>query len=168
MRTIVSALDRMSIRLGGWASWLTLALVAVSAYDTFMRFVLRAPPVWAYQTVSIIGGTMYVLGWAYVMTTRTNVRMDVLYRLFPPRIQATIDALSQLVLFLPIMALLLYMSFTWAVRAYVNQEVMAYTLWYPPAWPFRFIVFVGFFLFTLAGLNDMVKRAYFVLRGRNL
>ena len=111
---------------------------------------------------------MYVLGWAYVMTTRTNVRMDVLYRLLPQRIQAAVDALSQLLLFLPIMAVLLYMSFNWAVRAYVNQEVMAYTLWYPPAWPFRLIVFLGFVLFTLAGMSDMTKRAHFALRGREL
>ena len=165
MRTVVSALDRLSIRLGGWASWLTLALVAVSAYETLMRFVFRAPPVWAYQTVTIIGGTMYVLGWAYVMTTRTNIRMDVLYRLLNPRAQAAIDALSHLLLFLPIMAVLLYMSFTWAVRTYVAEEVMAYTLWYPPAWPFRFIVFTGFVLFTLAGLSDMIKRAHFALKG---
>lgn len=168
MKAIADAIDSLSVRISLLARWLTLGLVIVSAYDTFMRFVFNNPPIWAYQMVCILGAIMYVLGWAYVMTTRRNVRMDVLYHLYPPRLKAALDALVQLVLFFPVMGVLLYMSFTWAVRAYVNQEIMATTLWYPPAWPLRFMVFLGFALYTLAGVSELIRRGYFAVKGKEL
>jgi len=153
--------------MGSWARWLCLGLVLVGAFDTFMRYVVAAPTVWAYETSSMLGGSIYALGWAYALLHRSHIRVDIFYSRLSERRQAVADVVWSIVFFFPLMGVLLYKAMFWAIRAWERGEVMMESYWYPPAGPFRTVIAIGILLLLLQGIAKLVRDVHFAMgRGR--
>ncbi|MBA7470432.1 hypothetical protein ES707_05718 [subsurface metagenome] len=168
MRTILKVIDSINQRIGTSAAWLCLVLVLVGTYDAIMRYAFNAPTVWAYETSCMLGGTIYVMGWAYDHLRKSHVRVDIFYARFSPRGKAIIDVIAAAIFFFPLMAILVKTSISWMLRAYAMDEVMKYTYWYPPATPYRTIFVVGICLFALQGLAQFIRDLYFAIRNKAL
>jgi TRAP-type mannitol/chloroaromatic compound transport system permease small subunit len=161
MRRILKTIDFTSETVGSWARWLCLALVLVGAFDTFMRYVLNAPTVWAYETSSMLGGSIYALGWAYALLHKSHIRVDIFYSRLSERRQAIADVIFSCVFFFPLMGVLLHKALFWAIRAWSRGEVMMESYWYPPAGPFRTVIAVGILLLLLQGIAKLVRDVHF-------
>ncbi len=157
MRRILKAIDFASESVGSWARWLTLGLVLVGSLDTFMRYVVNNPTVWAYETSSMIGGSIYALGWAYAHLHKSHIRVDIFFSRLSERGQAIADSIFALILFFPLMSVLVYKASFWAIRAWVRGEVMMESYWYPPAGPFRTVLAVGIILLLLQGIAKFIR-----------
>lgn len=168
MRTILKVIDSINQRMGSSAGWLCLALVLVGTYDVVLRYVFNAPTVWAYETSVMLGGTIYVLGWAYDHLRHSHVRVDILYARLSPRGKAIMDVIAAAIFFFPLMAILVKTSISWMLRAWSLDEVMKYTYWYPSAIPYRTVFAVGIFLFALQGLAQFIRDLYFAIRNKTL
>jgi len=166
MRKLVRIIDAISGYTGGFAKWLAYALILVVAYDVVMRYVFNAPPVWAYDMVIMIGGTIYVLAWAYTHRYHGHVRVDVIYTHLSPRTKAIIDAACTLVLLFPLLALLVHESFLWQWKAWEINERFMETYWYPPAAPFRTMVWIGFCLLSLQVIAHFIRDLYFSVKNK--
>lgn len=164
MRAILKVIDSMSHRTGSLARWLCVALVFVGAYDTIARYVFNAPTVWAYETMIMLGGATYALGWAYDHLHKSHIRVDVFYTRLSSRRKALTDLICAAIFFFPIMAILIKTSIWWARDAWKIGEVMIESYWYPPAAPFRTAVALGICLFFLQGLAQFIRDLYFVIR----
>ena len=168
MRTILRVIDSINQRVGSSAGWLCLALVLVGVYDTIMRYVFNAPTVWAYETSCMLGGTIYLAGWAYDHLRKSHIRVDIFYARLSPRGKAIADVVCAAIFFFPLMAILVKTSISWMLRAWSMGEVMKYTYWYPPAGPYRTVFLVGICLFTLQGLAQFIRDLYFAIRNKAL
>ena len=62
---------------------------------------LRAPTDWAFDVSYILYGTLFMMAGAYTLSRNGHVRADFLYRLWPPRVQATIDLVLYILFFFP-------------------------------------------------------------------
>jgi len=82
--------------------------------------------------------------------------------------QALVDVIASLFLFFPLVMVMLWFSGKWAIKAWKIGEVMFTSFWYPPAGPYRTLVTLGFFLLLLQGLAQLVRDAYFVIRGTSI
>jgi TRAP-type mannitol/chloroaromatic compound transport system permease small subunit len=136
------------------------------AYEVLMRHAFDEPQIWATEVPIMFGATIYAMGWAYVHRHNGHIRIDVLYTRLSPRGKAIIDVLGYLLLFAPLIALLFYVSVLLARRAWLLNEVMVESYWYPPAAPLRTAVMVGFFLFTLQGLAQFIRDLYLIIRNK--
>ncbi len=168
MRTILRVIDSINQRAGSSAAWLCIVLVLVGTYDVILRYVFNAPTVWAYETSCMLGGTIYVIGWAYDHLRKSHVRVDILYTHLSPRGKAISDLIAAAIFFFPLMAILVKTSISWMLRAWSIGEVMIESYWYPPAAPFRTVFAVGICLFTLQGLAQFIRDLYFVIRNKAL
>jgi len=168
MRIILRIIDSLSQWTGSSARWFCLALVLVGAYDVTLRYAFNAPTVWAYETMIMLGGATYALGWTYSHLHKSHVRVDVFYVRLSPRGKALIDIIGALIFFFPLMAILIKTSISWTWTAWVRQEVMIESYWYPPAAPFRTAIALGICLFTLQGLAQFIRDSYFIVRGKAL
>ncbi len=157
MRQILGAIDRISQTLGVYGRWLVLMLVLVQVFEVSMRYIFRAPTVWAYETSTMLGGSIYALGWCYALLHRSHVRVDIFFSRLSTRGQAIADALLSMLFFFPLVSLLAYRAIYWAHRAYMRGEVMMESIWYPPAWPYKTLLAVGFCLLLLQGLAKLVR-----------
>ena len=166
MRKLVRFIDAVSGYTGGFAKWLAFALILVVVYDVVMRYVFNAPPMWAYDIAIMLGGTIYVLAWAYTHRYRGHVRVDVIYANLSPRTKAIIDATGTLFLLFPLLALLIQESFSFTWRAWKIGEIFRETYWYPPLAPFRTVVLIGFCLFTLQAVAQFIRDLYFSVKNK--
>lgn len=168
IRAILRVIDSINERIGLSAAWLCLALVLVEAFEVVSRFGFNAPTTWAYETACMLGGTIYLIGWAYVYLHDKHVRVDIVYTHFSPRGKAIMDVVCALLFLFPVAILLLKTSIPWTVKAWSIGEVMAKSHWYPPAAPYRTIFTLGIFLLTLQGMARFTRDLYFAIRNKVL
>ncbi len=168
LKKVVKAIDFISEQSGSWAKWFAWLLVLVGAYDTIMRHFFNAPTIWAYDTLCMAGGALYVLGWSYDYLYDAHTRVDVFYTRLSPRGKAILNTIASIFLFFPMMVALLITSVSWAIRAWRIHETMTSTFWYPPAAPYRTVFALGILLLLLQGISNFIKDLYFILRGEKL
>jgi len=166
MRTVVRIIDSISEWTGKTGRWLAVALVLVVTYGVVKRYVFNAPELWPYEVAIMLGSAVYILGLSYTHRYNAHVRVDVIYSHLSPKLRGLIDVLGSLLLFLPIMILVTYASATWAWDAWVIDERMAETGWYPPAAPLRTIVALGFFILALQGVAQFVRALHLLRRNK--
>jgi len=165
MRRILKTVDTISEKVGSFGRWFCVALIAVGVFEVTMRYVFNSPTVWAYETSSMLGGTVYALGWAYALLHKSHIRVDVFFSRLSLRGQAIADSVLALILFFPLMGLMAERSVFWAWRAWSRGLVMMESYWYAPQWPYRTILAIGICLLLLQGIAKFVRDAYFAVKG---
>ncbi len=168
LRKILKGIDMMSRYAGLTARWLAWLLVLVGAYETILRHWFNAPTVWAYDTLCMAGGVIYIMGWSYCYLIDSHVRVDLIYSRLSERKKAMLDVIYHLVFFFPLWIILVWISTKWAVKAWRINETMIATYWYPPAAPFRTIFALGSLLLLLQGVAKFIRDLYFLRRGEHL
>ena len=87
----VHAIEGLSLWTGRAFGWCILILTLSVSYEVFVRYVLNAPTVWAFDMMIQMYGALFLMCGAYALAQDTHVRADVIYRLFPVKVQASLD-----------------------------------------------------------------------------
>ena len=105
----VHAIEGLSLWTGRAFGWCILILTFSVSYEVFVRYVLNAPTVWAFDMMVQMYGALFLMCGAYALAQDTHVRADVVYRLFPVKVQAGLDFVLYFLFFFPgILALVWY------------------------------------------------------------
>lgn len=166
MRKFIRFVSAVTDYTGRYTKWLVYALIVVVVIDVVLRYVFNRPPVWAYDVSVMLGGTIYVLAFAYTHRYNGHVRVDVFYAHLSPRKKAVIDAAGTFFCIVPLMVLLMMESWEWMWRAWKINERFMETYFYPPVAPFRTIVLIGFGLLLLQAIAELIKNVYFVVKNK--
>ena len=166
MRKVFRAVDFISEGAGGIARWFGLLLVLVVVYDVVARYIFNAPTIWGYEVGIGLGMSLYCFGYAYTESKRGHVRVDVLYVHMPPRGRAIIDAVGGFVFFLPTIGLVVLAAWDkmWWSWSIMEKSVEGY--WYPPWYPLRTMIFLGFALLLIQGLANLYRAVYQLVKGK--
>ena len=79
----IHAIEGLSQWVGKAFGWCILILTLSVSYEVFVRYVLNAPTVWAFDMMVQMYGALFLMAGAYALAQDAHVRGDVLYRLFP-------------------------------------------------------------------------------------
>jgi len=101
-------IDSLSTWVGKAFAWCILILTLCTTYDVFMRYVFDNPTDWAFDISYTMYGTLFMMAGAYTLSRGGHVRGDVIYRLWPIRMQAAIELTLYMVFFFPGMVALIY------------------------------------------------------------
>jgi len=168
LKAILTRIDFLSDWSGKLVSWLILALILSLSYDTFMRYLFRAPTIWAYDVSYMLGGTVMLIGMAYASLHKTHIRVDILYNYFPARMRTIIDVAFNAILFFPLYGMLLYKSASRAIWSFHGKEFSEVGFWRPVMWPFRTMIPVAIALLLLAGIAWVIRDLYLLCKGKEL
>ena len=168
LKRILKIIDFISEKSGAVGKWFAFLLVLVGAYETISRHFFNAPTIWAYDSMCMAGGTVYLLGASYNYLHDAHTRVDLLYSLVSERKQALINVICALIFFFPLMTVMLQQATIWALRAWRIKEVMFNSFWYPPAAPYRTVFALGLLLLVLQGLANFIRDIFFVVRGERI
>jgi len=146
-------IDRFVEWTGQTVKWLALVVMSIMVYEVVARYIFNRPTVWAFDLSYMVGGSMMLLGAAYVLLHDGHVRVDLFYHKLKPRVKHGIDAVLSLVYFFPLHIVLLTYAFRYARRALLTGETSGVGIWEPSIAPFRIAVLVGFLLFLLEGIS---------------
>ena len=129
MTKLIYIIESLSIWVGRAFGWCILILTFSVSYEVFVRYVLNAPTVWAFDMMVQMYGGLFLMAGPYALAQETHVRGDVLYRLFPVRVQASIDFVLYLLFFFPGMLALFWFGAEIAADSWRYKEVS----WNSPA-----------------------------------
>jgi len=166
MRKVLRAIDKATDWTGRTFRWGLVVLVLIVSYEVISRFVFSAPTKWSYETDMMLSGTVYSFAWAYAVLHKAHVRIDVFYGHLSPRGKAIIDVIGTLVAFFPIILLFTYICAFRAWDSFVTNEVSFKSYWYPPLWPYRTAVTLGFILLFLQGSAQFFRNVYLLVRNK--
>jgi TRAP-type mannitol/chloroaromatic compound transport system permease small subunit len=161
-------IDRLSLGAGALGKWFAVLLVLAGTFETVARHFFNAPTIWAYDTMCMAGGAVYLLGASYTYFKDSHTRVDLIYSRCSPRTKALIDVIGAIVFLFPLMGVMFYMAVSWSIRAWQMNEVMFNSFWYPPAGPYRTLFAIGLFLLLLQAAAKFARDVYFLVRGQNL
>jgi TRAP-type mannitol/chloroaromatic compound transport system permease small subunit len=159
MRGLVRAVDNVSRLFGAIAAVLVIVLVVLMLYDVLLRYVFDAPTVWGNDLNTWLMGASFVLSIAYAMSTDSHVRVDLLYTSSNRHRIRIFDLIGLALIVLPTVAFLTWGLVDHFITAYRTGERSGTGGWNPITWPFKFILLVGFAIFTLQIAAEIIKRA---------
>ena len=165
---VIRALDRVTLWTGHAFALLIVPLVLANTAEVFMRYVLGRPTDWAMETTVMSYGSLFMLGAAYALLKGAHVRTDMFWEKFSDRTKGVIDSVAYVVLFLPSMAVLCYMSLDELAYAWSIGERSTLTPWQPILWPFRAVVPFTAALLFLQGVSELMKSLWAARTGKLL
>lgn len=168
MRKVLKIIDFVNEWVGVRTRWLAVALVLIGVIGVIRRYLLHQSTAWEYELIVMSGAAMYVLSWGYVLLRNAHTRVDIFYARLSPRGKALVDAIGCIFLFFPLIGTMVSSSYSWMVFSISIRETSATTYVYPPLYPLRTIIFIGFLLFFLQGVAFFIRNLYFAVKGEPL
>ena len=83
--------DSLSAWFGKTFGWLIMLMTIGVTYEVIVRYIFNAPTSWSLDVSFIMYGTLFMMGGAYTLSRGGHVRGDFLYRMWPVRVQASVD-----------------------------------------------------------------------------
>ncbi len=156
IRTILF-IDLLSTWVGRCAGWLILVLTFGVSYEVIVRYVFNAPTTWAYDVAYITYGALFLLAGAYGLARNAHVRGDMLYRLWPPRMQATLDLILYFLFFFPGILALIYSGYGFAKMSWMFKEVSVFSPAGAPIFPLKGLIPLTGVLLLIQGVAEVMR-----------
>ena len=128
---------------------LVLALIAIICTDVVARYVFNSPIAWVYEMSYICGAFIAATGIGQLMLDDGNVRVDMFYAKYSPKVKLIVDILFAICLFLPAYTALGSAVIRNCITAFQTGETSVITTWYPKLWPIKLVLCVGIVVFLL-------------------
>jgi TRAP-type mannitol/chloroaromatic compound transport system permease small subunit len=157
MLQLIHTIDQLSAWVGKAFAWLILVLTLGVSYEVVARYVFRAPTTWAFDFSYINYGALFLMAGAYALSRNGHVRADVLYRLWPARVQAGLDLVLYLLFFFPAVIAFVYSGWNFAQMSVRFKEVSIFSPAGVPVFPLKALIpLTGVFLF-LQGIAELCR-----------
>ena len=157
MQNLLLFIDKVSTWIGQFFSWLIVALTLMISWEVFSRYVLDSPHAWAFDVMSMMYGSLFMMAGAYTLSKNGHVRGDVLYGFFPPRLQAWFDLILYFLFFIPGVFALAYAGYGFAADSWAINEHSNITANGPPVYPFKTILPIAGAFLLAQGLVEIVR-----------
>ncbi len=129
MRSYIKFADTLSTSMGKAFSWCIVILMGGTCYEVIMAYAFNNPTLWNFDFSLQMYGAIFMMAGAYCLSTEAHVRGDVIYRLFPTRVQGWVDLILYFLFFFPGVIALAFYGYEYAALAWKIKE----TSWNSPA-----------------------------------
>jgi TRAP-type mannitol/chloroaromatic compound transport system permease small subunit len=150
-------IDLLNTWIGRCFAWFILLLTFGVSYEVFVRYVLGKPTTWAYDVAYITYGALFLMAGAYTLSRNGHVRADMLYRLWRPKTQATLDLVLFIVFYFPGVIALIYSGFVFARMSWMFKEVSVFSPAGAPIFPLKALIPVTGVLLFLQGIAEVAR-----------
>ena len=151
------AIDWLNEQIGIVANWLVLWAALISAGNAASRYLFsQSSNGWLEIQWYMFAG-MVLLGAPYTLKMNEHVRVDLLYNIVSERTRIWIDIVGGLLFLLPICIILIYFTWPWFVESWRLNEASS-NAGGLIRWPVKLLLPLGFFLLTLQGVSEIIKR----------
>jgi len=157
MTRFLYLVDSLSLWVGKAFAWLILVLTLGISYEVFVRYALGAPTTWAFDFAYINYGALFLMAGAYTLSRNGHVRADVLYRFWPPRLQASMDLVLYVIFFLPAVLAFIYAGWNYAQMSIQFREVSIFSPAGVPIFPLKTLVPATGVLLLLQGFAEIIR-----------
>jgi TRAP-type mannitol/chloroaromatic compound transport system permease small subunit len=150
-------IDRLSAGVGKAFGWCIIIMMLGTCYEVFVRYVLSAPTNWAFDLSYFMYGALFMMAGAYTLSRNGHVRGDVLYRMMPARVQASIDLVLFILFLAPGFGALFYYGIPYAEISWQIGEVSIYSPTGAPVYPHKTLIPIAAFLMLVQCFAEIVR-----------
>ena len=156
---LADRIDRLTAAVGRAAAWLALAIVLLQFGLVVARYAFSVGSVPATESVIYGQALLVTLTAAWTLAAGGHVRVDIFYAEASPRRRALIDLVGALLLLLPFMLTLLWLSVPYALRSWAIMERSQETGALPLVFVLKTLIPVFALLMTLQGIAQAIRAA---------
>ena len=167
MQRFLFAIDRFSTWTGKSAAWIIVLSTVLISYDITMRR-LRQPvgeaidAIWftysfSYDMSYYLYAALFMLGGAYALSRGQHVRGDIFYRMWPVKVQASVDLFLYLFAFFPGIIALVSVGAQWAAASWAIGERSFTTAAAPPLYPLKTVIPIAGALMLIQGIAETIR-----------
>ena len=151
-------IDYINQQLGKAASLMILLSCIVSAVNALLRYGLDISNNWPLELQWYLFSAAVMLGASYTLKRNEHVRVDLIYSHLSDRGRLWVDIFGLACFLLP--ACLLFTWLSWTTLFYPSWLVMEGSLNSGglARYPIKFVVPFGFFMLSLQGVSELIKR----------
>ena len=166
MHSFIKFADTLSSSMGKAFSWCIVILMGGTCYEVVMAYVFNAPTLWNFDFSLQMYGAIFMMAGAYTLSTEAHVRGDVIYRLFPTKVQAWIDLVLYFIFFFPGVIALGFYGYEYAAKAWMIKE----TSWNSPAqiqiYMAKSLIPLSGALLTVQGVSEVFRSIICINTGK--
>jgi len=153
--------DWLNERIGRLVYWCILATVLVSAANATSRYALNmASNAWL-ELQWYLYSAVFLFCSGYTLLHNEHIRIDVVSSHLSRRTQVWIDVFGILLFLLPMSIFIMWLSWPIFMNAFETGEISV-NAGGLIRWPARLMVPIGFFLLSIQGLSELIKRVAFL------
>lgn len=154
---ILACIDAISTWSGLVTRWLALLLSAAVIYEVVARYAFNRPTIWAFDVAMMLTSMLFLLPAAYILKDNAHIRVDVLLRMLPVRVQQAIECVFYLVCFFPFTLVMVWYGTRAARFAWMAGEISNTSQWGEPIAWWKAMLPLAFFLLLLQGIAGFVR-----------
>lgn len=118
MHSLIDNIERFIDWSGRAVSWLTLFMVIVTFIVLVLRYVFDIGWIALQESVTYMHALVFLVGASWSMQQEAHVRVDIFYSRFSRKTRAWIDLLGSLLLLLPVMIFLAWISWEYVIDSW--------------------------------------------------
>jgi len=150
-------LDQFSDATGKLVSWLTLAMMLITALVVIMRYLLNTGSIALQESITYMHGMVFLLATAYALKQQAHVRVDIIYQKLSVRSQAIIDLLGTLFFLLPFCLFLLWVSYDYVVFSWALLESSPEPGGLPAVFLLKTLIPLMALMLLLQGIAEIIR-----------
>ncbi|HCN90665.1 MAG TPA: sugar transporter [Oxalobacteraceae bacterium] len=155
-------IDALNEKIGHAVSWALLIAVFICSGNAMVRYTFNESSNSWLEIQWYLFSAMFLLAASYTLRRNEHVRIDVVASHFSKRTQVWIDLFCFTVFLLPMTLIVLYYAVPFAWLSIQDQE-MSSNAGGLIVWPAKLLIPVGFFLLTLQGVSELIKRIGYLM-----
>ncbi|WP_427978164.1 TRAP transporter small permease subunit [Agarivorans sp.] len=150
----VKYVDKFNRVIGRFMMYGIFVMVGILMWSSISRTFFM-PSLWTLESAQFMMVAYYIVGGAYAIQLKANVRMDLFYGEWSVKKRAWVDAFT-----------VFFLIFYLAVLLYGGLESLFYSLeygqrtrsaWRPLIWPIKAVMCTGFILMILQSISEFIK-----------
>ena len=166
MTAVADRIDRLTSAFGRAAAWLALVVVLLQFALVVVRYLFGLGSVWLTETVIYAHAAMFMLAAAWTLQAGGHVRVDIFYAEASTRTKALIDLVGALLLLLPFMVVLIWLSVPYAARSWAILEHSQEASGLPLVFVLKTLIPFFALLMALQGVAQAIRAAAVLARAR--
>jgi TRAP-type mannitol/chloroaromatic compound transport system permease small subunit len=157
VQRFIYGIDQLSKTVGHAFAWCIIILTLGTSYEVFVRYVLNNPTSWAFDFSYMMYGALFFMAGAYALSRNGHVRGDFIYRMWRPRVQATVELALYVLFFFPGVLALVYAGWLYGYDAFKIREVSDNSPVGIPVWQLKLLIPFGAGLLALQGVAEVLR-----------
>ena len=154
---LAEGIDALNNAFAKIATWAILASCVISCGNAFIRFIFSNSSNGWLEIQWYLFAAAVMLGASNVLRLNEHVRVDLIYGQVSARRKVQIDLFGLIVFLLPVMSLMLVLSWPLFYDKWVIGE-MSSNAGGLLRWPVWLMLPLGFFMVLLQGISEIIKR----------
>ncbi len=157
MNSLINTIERFVDWTGRTVSWLTLLMVIITFVVVCLRYIFDIGWIAMQESVTYMHAMVFLIGAAWAMQQEAHVRVDIFYSNFSNRARAWVDLLGTLLLLLPVMLFVVWVSWEYVIDSWNVLEGSREAGGLPGVYLLKSLIIVLAVLLILQGLVQLVR-----------